>query len=408
MFFNVVSRKDFLLHCSTFPHTPKESVPLEEATGRPLASDVVSQEHLPLTSRSCMDGYALQAKDIFGAGESNPAYLELQAEIEIDAFPEFTLKPGHCARIPTGGCLPANANAVIMIEHTHDMGGTIEIRKSVAPYENVMHRGEDAEPGQTVLTAGTRLRVQDAGLLAALGIGEVTVHQRPKLAVLSTGNEVVPVQNVPRPGQVRDVNSFSIRALARQAGAEAHFLGIVPDKADALRQAMKHALAEHDAVFLSGGSSVGTRDLTVEVLEDLPDTEILVHGVAMSPGKPTILARQGHKAILGLPGQTASAHVVMLMLGLPLLRSLEADADAATPERFPVRAELTRNIASRQGREDFIRVRLEPRPDDLPLAHPVPGRSGLMRTLLQSHGLAAIPASSEGLYQGQHVNVLTY
>jgi len=408
MFFNVVSRLEFLRYCATFPTTAQEEIPLEQAAGRVLAADAVSREYLPLTARSGMDGYAVRARDVFGAGEANPAYLELQAEIEIDACPRFQLRPGHCARIPTGGCLPENADAVVMIEHTHDMGGTVEIRKSVAPYENIMRRGEDAEPGQTVLTAGTRLRVQDAGLLAALGFAAVRVHARPRLAVLSTGNEVIPVDQAPQPGQVRDVNSFSVRALARRAGADAHFLGIVPDRAEELLEAMQQALEQHDAVFLSGGSSVGTRDLTVDVLSRLPDTEILVHGVAMSPGKPTILARQGSKAVLGLPGQTASAHVVMLMLGLPLLRTLEADRTADQWHGFPVRAELARNIASRQGREDFIRVRLEPRPGDIPLAHPVPGRSGLMRTLLQSNGLAAIPAASEGFYAGDNVDVLTY
>ncbi|MGE4292436.1 MAG: gephyrin-like molybdotransferase Glp [Desulfovibrio sp.] len=409
MFFDVVSRAEFLERCASFPITGPETIALENAHGRVLAEDVYAGEYLPQAARSCMDGYAVRSRDVFGSGESNPTYLELQAEIEIDAFPDFRLEPGHCARIPTGGCLPADADAVIMIEHTHDMGGTIEIRKSAAPGDNVMRKGEDAEPGKIVFPAGTRLRIQDAGLLAALGCGEVRVRRRPRLAVLSTGNEVVPVDARPRPGQVRDVNSFTVRALARAAGSKAVFLGIVPDKAVALRTALEQALADNDAVFLSGGSSIGTRDLTMEALETLPETRVLAHGVAMSPGKPTILARQGSRAVLGLPGQTASAHVVMLMLGLPLLRRLEGDAaafDEATRPRL--RAELARNIASRQGREDFIRVRLEHRPGDLPLAHPVPGRSGLMRTLVQSDGLAAIPASSEGLYAGGAVDVLLY
>jgi molybdopterin molybdotransferase len=409
MFFDVVSRAEFLRLCAMFPALSQETALLENAAGRVLAEDVRSGEYLPLTARSCMDGYAVRSRDVFGSGESNPSYLELQAEIEIDVFPQFRLEAGHCARIPTGGCLPEGADAVIMIEHTHDMGGTIEIRKSAAPGDNVMRKGEDAEPGKIIFTAGTRLRIQDAGLLAALGFGSVQVRRRPRLAVLSTGNEVVGVDAVPRPGQVRDVNSFTVRALARDAGSEASFLGIVPDNAQALREALERALAEHDAVFLSGGSSIGTRDLTVDALEALPETSVLAHGVAMSPGKPTILARQGERPVLGLPGQTASAHVVMLMLGLPLLRGLEGDAAAFDDLARPrLRAELARNIASRQGREDFIRVRLEPRPGAMPLAHPVPGRSGLMRTLIQSHGLAAVPATSEGLYAGEDIDVLPY
>lgn len=407
MFFDVVSREDFLKRCAAFAPTASEILPLELASGRVLARDVRAAEYLPQAARSCMDGYAVRSRDVFGAGEANPGYLEQQAAIEIDVFPDFRLEPGHCARIPTGGCLPEGADAVVMIEHTLDMAGTIEIRKSVAPGDNVMRKGEDAEPGQVVLPAGTRLRVQDAGLLAALGHAEVEVRRRPRLAVLSTGNEVVPVEAAPRPGQVRDVNSFTVRALARAAGSEAEFLGIVPDRAEALRDALERAFEGHDAVFLSGGSSVGTRDLTIEALEALPETEILAHGVALSPGKPTILARRGGTPVLGLPGQTASAHVVMLVLGLPLLRGLEGDARAFAPS-LRLRAELARNIASKQGREDYIRVRLEARPGALPLAHPVPGRSGLLRTLLQSDGLAAIPAASEGLYAGEHLDVLPY
>lgn len=408
MFFDVITRPEFLRLTISFPTTETETVSLTEACGRVLAEDMTASAHLPLADRSCMDGYAVRARDIFGAGDSNPAYLDWVADVNIDRFPEFDLLPGQCARIPTGGCLPKSADAVVMAEHTHEMNGTVEIRKSVAPGDNVMRKGEDAEPGRVVLKQGSRLRVQDAGLLAALGVDPVQVYRKPRVAVLSTGNEVVPVHDTPRPGQVRDVNSVTIRSLARQAGAEADFVGIVRDNAVQLRQALEKCLGQYDAIFLSGGSSVGTRDLTIEALESLPDMRILAHGVSMSPGKPTILARQGRKAIMGLPGQVASAHVVMLVLGLPLLRAMEGDAHASTPAELPLRAVMARNIASKQGREDFVRVRLEPRPNGLPLAHPVPGRSGLLRTLLQSNGLAAIPAESEGCYEGQEVDVFTY
>ncbi len=406
-FFKVVGREKFLELVAALPPLGSETISLDQCLGRVLAADLISPEDLPLTDRSSMDGYAVRAADVFGAGEGNPAYLECSGDVAVSEFPNFKIEPGHCARIPTGGCLPEGADGVVMVEHAQEMGpGTVEVRKSLAPGENVMLKGEDAAKGKVALSAGTRIRIQEAGLLAALGVTELEACVRPRAGILSTGDEVQPVDSEPVPGKVRDVNSHTVRCMVEAAGGVAGFYGIVPDDLESLLLVLKKALAENDVVFLSGGSSVGTRDLTIQAIESLPDSRILAHGVSISPGKPTILARVGNRTVMGLPGQTASAQVVMLVLGQPLLRFIGRDSRAFDPLIRPVRrAVLARNLASKQGREDYVRVALEQGEGSLPLAHPVLGKSGLMRTLVRSHGLVTVPETSEGLYSGSEVDV---
>ncbi|MFW5837834.1 MAG: gephyrin-like molybdotransferase Glp [Desulfovibrionaceae bacterium] len=408
-FFKVRSRAEALDILAGFAPGAGEEVRLDDAAGRVLAREVVAPEDLPLADRSAMDGYAIRARDGFGATESNPAYLECSRSVRVDEFPDFELAPGECARIPTGGCLPRGADAVVMVEHTHELSGLVEVRKSPAPGEHVIPAREDATAGEPALPAGRLLRAPEAGLLAALGIARISVYARPRAAILSTGDEVVPVDGPCRPGQVRDVNAVSVAAIAREAGCAPSLRGIVPDNEPALRQALERAADSADLVVLSGGSSVGVRDVTMDALESL-GAEVLLHGLSLSPGKPTILAsliREGRRIpILGLPGQAASALVVMVVVGRPLMARLRG-LDSL-PEGGPqglVLAELSRNLASKQGREDFVRVALEHRPGQAPLATPIPGKSGLLRTLLNCHGLARIPAESEGAYAGSPVEV---
>jgi molybdopterin molybdotransferase len=293
-----------------------------------------------------------------------------------------------------------------MVEHTQDLtGGGIEIAKSLAPNENVILRGEDARTGAEILPAGTALRAQELGLLAALGETRPMVHRAPRVAILSTGDELVDVDATPALGQIRDVNSATLAALVCDAGAEPVPLGLVADELDDLLAALKRGLAEADVVFLSGGSSVGVRDLTAEAVIKLGG-QLLAHGVQMSPGKPTLLAEVEGKAVIGLPGQVTSALVVMLVFGQPFLRHLAGDPGAFDVSRRPlIQAELARNVASRQGREDYLRVSLEPRSDAPPLAWPRLGKSGLLRTLVEAEGLVIIDARLEGLNQGQAVDV---
>lgn len=450
-FFNVISVRECQEILSSFPRLGSAEIDFNKALGRYLAEDIFSPENLPAADRASMDGYAVRAAEVFGANEGNPAYLEQSASIEIGEIPDFALEPGHCAAIVTGGYLPVGADAVVMVEHTQNLGaGTIEIRRSLAPHDNVMLRGEDAAEGQLVLPRGSLLRAQEIGFLAALGVVRPQVYHAPKVAVISTGDELVPAAGTQlaatgadknQKGKIRDVNSPALAALingANHSGMQADCLGIVPDQMAALSDAVNKALPNYDVVLLSGGSSVGTRDYTVEVLSALPGAQIVVQGVAMSPGKPLIVAKvetaQGIKAVIGLPGQVTSAQVVMHVLILPFLRHLSgmgassasALAAEATPSTVAVPentrlsdafsdaarltrpALLSRNLASRQGREDYIRVRLEQSGNnELPLAHPIQGKSGLVRTMVEAHGLLRIPADLEGFVAGsQHEIIL--
>lgn len=412
-FFQVLSVREVVDRLTAFPPLADEPAGLDDVSGlegRVLAADVAARDDVPLTARSGMDGYAVRAADTFGASETNPAYLDRRGQIDIQKPADFALQPGQCAAIVTGGVIPQGADAVVMVEYTHDMGADcIEIRRAVPPGEHVMLRGEDARAGAVTLRAGTVLRPQEVGLLAAIGVTAVRVRRRPVVAVLSTGDELIPAEADPRPGQVRDVNSHTLACLTRLAGGRPVCLGITPDSLDALERALREGLERADVVLLSGGSSVGVRDLTVAALERLSDADVFCHGVALSPGKPLILASVGGKCVWGLPGQVASAQVVMMVLGQPFLRHLSgypAPFDQLLRPRL--RAELARNVASRQGREDYVRVRLEARENLPPLAVPVLGMSGLLRTLTEAHGVVRIPAPLEGLEQGALIDVLLF
>jgi len=405
-FLDLISSDAFRELLAGFPALETETVPLESALGRYLAQDLLSPEDLPVFARSSMDGFAVRAADCYGATETNPGYLDLTGDLDITAVSAEKLRPGCCVRVVTGSSLPPGADAVVMVEQTQDLGAdTIEIRKAVAPGENMMQAREDAAAGQPVLSAGTLVRPAEIGLLAALGVGAVQVRRRPVVAILSTGDELVPVSGKPRPGQIRDANAPALAAMCAQSGARAVCMGIVPDRVEAIAEALSQTLDKADVVFLSGGSSVGVRDLTIEALSHLPDTTVLAHGLTVSPGKPTILARSGNKAIWGLPGQTASAQVVMFVFGCPFLSHLAGDGQAFTRPRPEIQAVLSRNVASRQGREDFVRVRLEQNGSGPAKAVPVLGKSGLLKTLVQAQGLIRIPAGLEGLEAGTKIQV---
>ena len=402
-FFTIISRQEFVEKLKEFASLEPETTDLAQARGRVLAAGLTAPHDWPLLDRSCMDGFAVNARDVFGASESNPGYLECVASLPIDRLPDLDLGPGECARIATGGILPRGADGVVMVEHTQAMeeeivGGTIEIRKSAAPGENVMQRGEDAHQGREALARGTVMRPQEIGLAAALGFETVELARRPRVGILSTGDELIPVGETPNPGQVRDVNSHTLAALVEQAGGIAARYGIIKDDLGSLSAALTRALEENDLVLLSGGSSIGVRDLTVQAIESMDGADILAHGVALSPGKPTILGRVGTKPVLGLPGQVTSALVVMHVLVLPLIRHLQGDVRAFGQTGRPLRKGiLSRNLPSKPGREDYVRIRLEERDGELPLAHPVLGKSGLLRTIVQADGLARIPRRIRGI-----------
>jgi molybdopterin molybdotransferase len=408
LFFKVRTSEEVFEILKGFSHCGEESVSLQEALGRVLSGEITAPEDLPEFSRSTMDGYAVRAKDTFGATESLPALLETAGEVIMGQAPTGMVTPGMAIRISTGGMMPEGADAVVMIEYCHSLDErTIEVSRAVSPLENVIRPGDDLKKGTLIFKKGFILRPQDLGLLAGLGIERITVFKRPKVAIISTGDEVVPIDRRPVPGQVRDINSYTLSAFCASAGAIPISLGLCKDNFSDLKEMVANGLEAADTVWISGGSSVGARDITVQVLESFPGMELLVHGISISPGKPTIIARIGDKAVFGLPGHVASAMVVTEVFLTPFLAGLSGDAEAFENGHFYIKAELARNIESASGRDDYIRVKLIKR-DGRYFAEPVFGKSGLISTLVEAQGLVKIDRNTEGLYQGQVVNVLLF
>ncbi len=403
-FFKVDTIEGVLAHVPSFTAVDTETVALADCLGRVTAEDVFSDVDIPDFNRSTMDGFAVKASSTFGASEANPAYLNVRGQIRMGERPDFSIGPGEAARIATGGMLPEGADSVVMVEHTDVLDDTtIEAYRSVAPGQHVIEKGEDIRHNQPALKAGTRIRPQEAGLLAACGRTETSVFRRPRVGIISTGDEVVPVDQVPGEGQIRDINTQTLSDQVLAAGGMPMVFGIVRDNRDDLMDKCRRALESTDMVMISGGSSVGARDFTVEVLDALPDTAILVHGISISPGKPTILARSGGKAFWGLPGHAVSAMVVFAVVVRPFLDRLCGLSQ--TVRRFPVQAVLSRNLASAQGRVDYVRVRLV-EVDGQPVAEPVLGKSGLINTMVKADGLIAIGMNTEGLEKGTTVEVM--
>jgi molybdopterin molybdotransferase len=404
-FFKVLELSEVLALCDKFSTVGTEAVELKDCCGRILAEDIVSDVDIPDFNRSTMDGYAVRAASTFGASESSPAYLNLVGTVAMGQWPDFRIGPGEAARISTGGMLPEGADSVVMVEHTDKVGDlAIEAYKSVAPGQNMIEKGEDIKSGRVVLSCGRPLRPQEAGLLGAAGKSRLRVFKKPVIGIISSGDEVVAVEKMPGPGQIRDMNTHTLAGQVLSAGGVPVAYGIARDSYDELFKMCTTALAASDMVLVSGGSSVGARDFTIDVFNSLPDSQILVHGISISPGKPTILARAGGKAIFGLPGHVVSAMVVFAAVVHPFIDRLRG-LSGPRKEAFPVPARLTRNVASAQGRVDYIRVRLLNRDGEL-WAEPVLGKSGLIHTMVEADGLVAIGLNVEGLDQGARVNVL--
>jgi molybdopterin molybdotransferase len=379
-----------------------ERVPLLDALGRVLAVDLRSTVDLPAFPRSTMDGFAVRAADTYGASEGLPAYLALCGEVPMGRAPELQVGPGQTARVHTGGMLPPGADAVVMVEMTQALDERmIEVVRAVAVGENVVPVGEDIARGELMAASGRRLRAQELGGLAAVGVTEVEVAARPRVAILASGDEVVPPERTPALGQVRDINSSTIAALVRRAGGRPLPQGIAPDDAPTLRRMAEAALAAADVLVVSAGSSVSTRDMTAEVIAGLGAPGVIVHGVAMQPGKPTIIAVAGGKAVFGLPGNPVSTMVAFQLFVAPCLRLLQGAEEAPG---ITTRARLARNIASKPGREDYVPARLERRGGEL-WVDPVFGKSNQIYTMVHADGLVHVPLDRAGLYGGDEVDV---
>jgi molybdopterin molybdotransferase len=389
---------------------PPETIPTENALERVTAVPVYAPHALPAFRRSTMDGYAVKAADTYGASGSLPAFLNVVDEVPMGQAANVALKTGDAAIVHTGGMIPETADAVVQVEHTQIVGAAlharppfeIEVMKAVAVGQNVLQVGEDVAEQAEILPAGHILRPQDLGGLLALGIIEVAVSRRPRVAILATGDEVVAPEQWAGPGQIRDINSYTTAGLVQQAGGIPILGGIISDDFAALQTAAKEALADADMLVMSAGSSVSVRDLTVEVIDGLGEPGVLLHGVATRPGKPTIVGVVENKPVIGLPGNPVSAMVQFDMFGTPAIYRLQGVQ--RPPRRGLVWAALGQNIASESGREDYIPARLEEGEDGL-TAVPVFGKSNLIYTLVNADGLIKVPLNKAGLLAGEQVEV---
>lgn len=399
-FFNVVPRAEAVRAAEKIAPAPvPESVPAAQSVGRVLAAPVAADTDIPGFDRSVVDGYALRSSDTTGAGDAAPALLQCVGRVAMGKNnTSLVVRAGECAYIPTGGVLPEGADAAVMVEYTEETGDTVLIRKPVSHGENVLLRDEDFKKGEIVFQPARRLTPQDAGVLAACGCAMVTVAKKPVVGIISTGNELVPVNVIPAPGQVRDANAPMLAAWLMEYGCIPRLYGIVRDEREAFEAVIERALPECDLILLSGGSSKDDRDMTAGVIAGRG--EVIIHGIAIAPGKPTIIGRIGAKPVFGLPGHPAAAFVVLITIVRPLLDKMLGQKK---PSLRIIKAVLAENIPSQRGREEYVRVRV-----DNGSAIPIFGKSGLMHTLVTSDGLVCIPAGYEGLEKGSEVEVILW
>ena len=382
----------------------KEKVSVECALGRIIAEDLLSPESLPAFDRSTVDGYAVFASDTFGASESLPAYLTLSIEIPMGRPAQVRLKPRFAAPIHTGGMLPPGADAVVMLENTQVTGtGDLEILRPAAPLDNILLAGEDVQPGQLIMSQGTLIRPEEVGGLCALGIQSILCFSRPQIGILSSGDEVIPADQTPLPGQVRDINSYTLGALVEKYGGIPTRFGIIPDLEEVFRTRLRVVMDQSDCVIITAGSSASTRDLTAKVIQQMGMPGVLVHGVNIKPGKPTILAICDGIPVIGLPGNPVSALVIARLFVIPIIQKLSGLKQS--PISASISATLSINLPSQAGREDWIPVKLISTPTGWG-AEPIFYKSNLIFSMVQADGLVQIPSASNGLPAGEVVDVV--
>ncbi|MBR2315121.1 MAG: molybdopterin molybdotransferase MoeA [Clostridia bacterium] len=378
--------------------TQTETVALGESLGRTLSEDILSEENIPAFNRSTVDGFAVRAKDTYGSSESVSAQLDIIGEILMGEKADTDIGEGECIRISTGGMLPENADSVVMVEHTDcTFPPVCLILKAVSPFENVTKKGDDTKEGDIVFRKGEVISSREVGVLASLGKSSVPVSSKPRVGIISTGDEIVSIEGDVPFGKIRDINTHILSALISELGCISTEYGIIRDSYDHIYNAVKKAVSENDIVLISGGSSAGARDMTAEIISTLG--ELYIHGIAMKPGKPTILGNIDGKAVFGLPGHPAAAYFVTLRLVKPLIDSmLNRENESNT-----VSGKLTQNISSNHGREELLCVKITPNG-----VLPVFGKSGIISLLSGSDGYIIIDRNCEGLKQGDEVQVILW
>jgi len=408
-FFKVLAPQEALRLLLAVEPVAAEEIPSIKARARVLAEDLYSAVDLPHFHRAAMDGYAVIAKDTFGASQSLPAYLKLAGVVEMGQAADQPLASGQALRISTGGMMPPKSDAVVMVEYTDETAaGLVEIHRGVSPWQNVIQVGDDIRKGELVFRRGRRLRAHDLGALTGIGISTISVFRQPRVALISTGDEIVDANTVPLPGQVRNINQHSLAGLIEECGGKLKDWGVIRDDRAELTRAIGSALDWADLVVLSGGSSMGAKDIALETILSFPESEFVFHGISIAPGKPTIFAKACGKPILGLPGYPVSALVIFDLFAAPLLRRLGGES-AQSLGRFErtVKATLKTNVASQIGREDYVRVTLEGAVNQL-VAAPLPSKSGAIFTLVKADGMVRIEMNQDGLEQGEEVDVILF
>jgi len=396
--------RDLIVDSLTGIVVNSEIVSLSDGLGRVIAVDIMAKEDLPPFSRSTVDGFAARSADTFGANEATPALFMISGEVAMGKGSMIELQPGQAVVIPTGGMLPAGADTVVMLEYTeqHD-ASTLMVLKMAAPGENIVTKGDDIKTGAIIVKQGQKLAPQHIGALAACGWAFIPVVSRVKVAILSTGDELVDIHECLQSGQIRDVNSYALGAMLSEIGCVVQPMGIVKDSFEQFCHALSAAVSTCQLVVISGGSSVGARDYTDRAISALSTPGVLIHGIAVKPGKPTIFGMVGSIPIFGLPGHPVAAMTVCQQLVKVAARTLMGQKQA--PDTFGIPAVLTRNLPSVPGRDDFINIRLG-KLEGKYTATPILGKSGLISTMSEADGMVHITADKSGLYQGEIVEVL--
>ena len=407
-FFDVVTPKEAikkLLSEKNFPEMISEKINTVNSDSRILSQDIKSSINLPHFNRSSMDGYAIYASDSNGVSLSTPNYLEIIEEIKMGDVPKHKILTGKTSRIFTGGMIPEGSNAVIMEEDTEELGNNmIEIKKPVSIGENIIFSGEETKKGNIIIKKGTKIRSQEIGSLLESGYTEILVSKKPIIGVLSSGDELIPPEKTLELGKIRDINTYTISNLINNSGGIAEIFPILPDDLNSQLNQAKKALQFCDMLIFSAGSSISYRDTTAEVINSLDKPGVIVHGISVKPGKPTILGLSGKKPIIGLPGNPVSSIMIFINIVKPILDKLNNHISAITKQ---IDCTLTEDISSQTGREDYVQVSIS-NADQKILATPVFGKSNLINTLVNSDGFVTIPPETGGLYKNSIVKVKTY
>ena len=404
--FNVVSVKEAkeIIESSFNYKLGYEKVNILQSVGRICFEDIIAECNIPEFKRSTVDGYAVSSRDVYGASEAIPSMLELKGEIFMGKVPPSDIALGECLYIPTGGMLPKSADSVVMVEYSDKLGeNDVMIYSPVAQGDNVIQVGEDISAQDIVIKKGDKLRPYEIGVLASIGISEITVYKTPRVAIISTGDEVVPCHVEPTLGQVRDINTYLLWSLLLEDGIEPVSYGIIEDDYELLRYTVDKAFEECDLVLISGGSSVGKKDQTLKVIKSYGDGEVLVHGIAVKPGKPTIIGKHKEKIIFGLPGHPLACSVIYKVLVKNYVHNLMSYKD----ESYGTTAVMSINYHKAKGREEYLPVELETIENKL-IAKPVFGKSGLITAFSKAWGYVKIEKNVEGLKEGQLVEVYRF